>query len=295
MDRTLLRQVGWMAASLGLSAILGGCGEIPDDATSEDFARHGASLALANGLAAVNGLAASNGLASSNGLALANGLASSNGLAASNGLMTTDNGRRTVAYLVRCALYAGDSLTKQDQNGKSYTFQGALGLCPAWKYGGIYGTPAGWQCQELVSACMMAHLNTAGIHVPIWLDANPQTTIIGWGMSALYPYQEGTFLGNILATGNMNHGNVPAPAGYYCDGDGFSQGINGVVAGRIGDTSSDAYKNPWGNGTLCKNVCTGQYSLGWAPDPDGYINCAPPAVPAFNNMITVWRSASYTP
>ena len=92
--------------------------------------------------------------------------------------MTTDGGRQTVKYLVRCALAAGDSLTKQDQYGASYTFPGGMGLCPAWKNGGVHGTNFR-TCQNLVSACMMAHVNTAGVHIPIWMASEaPQ---IGWG------------------------------------------------------------------------------------------------------------------
>jgi hypothetical protein len=143
----------------------------------------------------------------------------------------------------------------------------------------------------------MAHLNTAGVHVPIWLDSSAPS--IGWGMNkSSFPYQEGTFFGNILVTGALaSHGNAAiAPVGYYCDGDGFTSGINGVVAGRIGAASSSTYRNPWGNGALCKNVCTGQFSQGTSQgDPDGYINCSPPGVPSFNNMITVWRNNSYKP
>jgi hypothetical protein len=209
--------------------------------------------------------------------------------------MTTAAGRRTVSYLVRCALASGDSLVKADSSGTQYTFPGSIGLCPAWKSGGI---STNFSCQEFISACLMAHLNTAGIHIPIWLDADPTKTPIGWGMDKVnYPYQEGTFFGNILITGEYNHANAHAPVGFYCDGDGFAQGSNGVVAGRIGDTASDVYSNPWGSGALCKNSCTGQFSLGAGvqSDPDGYVNCGVPNIPTFNNMITVWRNNTYTP
>jgi Ricin-type beta-trefoil lectin domain len=297
MDRTVLRQIGWAAASLGLTTLLVGCGEM----TAEETASDNASLAVTNGLAAVNGLsltnglAGVNGLATTNGLSLTNGLASVNGLATTNGLMTTAAGRKTVAYLARCALASNDTLVKADASGTNYTFAGSIGLCPAWKSGSI---ATDFRCQELISACMMAHVNSAGIHIPIWLDGDPTTTPIGWGMDTVnYPYQEGTFFGNILMTGNYNHANFLAPVGFYCDGDGFAQGSSGVVAGRLGDTSTDAYSNPWGAGTLCKNVCTGQYSQGAGvqKDPDGYINCATPNIPTFNNMITVWRNNNYTP
>ena len=53
--------------------------------------------------------------------------------------MTTSGGRKTVSYLVKCALAAGDSLVKQDQNGVNYTFAGGIGLCPAWKTGDVHG------------------------------------------------------------------------------------------------------------------------------------------------------------
>src|SRR5205823_6536589 len=111
-------------------------------------------------------LAGTNGLANTNGLALTNGLAGTNGLAATNGLMTTDAGRQTVKYLVKCALSSSDTLVKQDQNYQSYTFPGGLGLCPSWKTAGINSSST---CQEAISACMLAHVNTAGVHIPIWL------------------------------------------------------------------------------------------------------------------------------
>ena len=85
--------------------------------------------------------------------------------------MTTSMGRKTISYLVRCALAAGDTLVKQDQNGNNYTFPGAIGLCPEWKNGDVHGNE---RCMTGVSACMMAHVNTAGIHVPLWLDNNSQ-------------------------------------------------------------------------------------------------------------------------
>ena len=47
---------------------------------------------------------------------------------------------------------------------------------------------------------MMAHVNTAGVHVPLWLDSNDAA--IGWGIDRTnFPMQEGTFFGDILDTG----------------------------------------------------------------------------------------------
>ena len=58
---------------------------------------------------------------------------------------------------------------------------------------------------EALSSCMMAHVNTAGVHVPLWLDANDPA--IGWGIDRVnYPMQEGTFFGDIIDTGLGNIG-----------------------------------------------------------------------------------------
>ena len=63
---------------------------------------------------------------------------------------------------------AGDTLVKQDQYGVNYTFKGGLGLCPSWKNSGISNN---LMCREYLSACLMALINTAGAHVPIYMAA----------------------------------------------------------------------------------------------------------------------------
>jgi len=223
----------------------------------------------------------SNGLALANGLSLSNGLALANGLSLSNGLMTTDDGRRTVSYIARCALAAGDSFTKQDQYGVTYTFTGSVGLCPSWKNSGVINDSL---CQERVSACLMALINVSGVHVPIQLDASAPT--IGWGFNSSYPYQEGTFFGNLMIAGA--HG-LPGINAYYCEGPDFAAG---VVPGRIGAGYQNApYKNPFGTGGRCDQHC----ATGGAPRSngsrfDGYDACA-----GWNQTITVYRQGSYTP
>src|SRR5215212_7770753 len=103
MDKTALRRIGWVTASLGLTTALVGCGGLSDDSAPADSETREAmalmnGLANINGLANTNGLAGTNGLANTNGLALTNGLAGTNGLAATNGLMTSKWGRKTAAY-----------------------------------------------------------------------------------------------------------------------------------------------------------------------------------------------------
>ena len=173
-----------------------------------------------NGLSSINGLSATNGLSSINGLSATNGLASTNGLSSTNGLMTTAGGRTTVTYLVRCALPATASIVKQDQYGMSYTFHGEIGVAPQWQTGAC-----DINCQQLVSACMLAHINTSGIHVPLWLDA--QVASIGWGLNSLYPNEEGSFFGNIF---------ISPPKAYYCYGAGA---FVSPAPGRIGSVQTN--------------------------------------------------------
>jgi hypothetical protein len=241
------------------AAALAGCGA---DLAGDSQETTGDAVASANGLAAINGLAATNGLAASNGLALSNGLAGTNGLAATNGLMTTAAGRNTVAYLVRCALPAWDSLVKQDQNGTSYTFQGQIGVAPQWKTGACDST-----CQENVSACMMAHVNTSGRHVALWLDGT--SPAIGWGRSPSYPMQESAFFGNIFTPS--------APKAFFCNGFDWDRG---PVAGRIGANQvGSPYTNPFGTNALCQGRCA----------PAGYLGQEYGSCAGFNNVVTVYR------
>jgi Ricin-type beta-trefoil lectin domain-like len=257
--------------SMGAAAVFGfvggaGCSQID---TSSPPQQESAALARSNGLPAINGLKAHNGLGTANGLKAHNGLTTSTGLSATTGLMTTGMGRRTVAYLAKCALGASQQLVKQDQYGNSYTFPGEIGLAPEW-YGGSLSTTG----EQMVSACMMAHVNTAGVHVPVWLVSGAPA--IGWGQNPAYPNMEGTFFGDIMNVDSTTL--VPA---FYCEGNGFKKGM---VPGRLGANQVGApYRNPWGDGAMCDDHCT-KYGT------DGYTTCD-----GYANPITVWRAASYNP
>lgn len=272
----------WLAAPLALAAMLSACE--PMDGEGAQTGATESELATTNGLNMINGLSMTNGLSgnglSGNGLS-GNGLSgnglllnplASTGLASNTGLMTTASGRTTVAYLVKCALPAGHSITKKDQNGVSYTFPGAIGAGASWETG-----TCNTACQEGVSACMMAHINAAGVHVPIWLDS--PISSIGYGSSSTYPNEEGTFFGNIFITGS--DGKVPA---YYCEGAGFAKG---VVPGRLGADASTIYRNPFGDGALCSAKCTAASS---PYTGQGYKSCN-----GYTSPITVWRASSYRP
>ena len=208
-----------------------------------------------------------NGLPVINGLNTGNGLNTSNGLTDGVGLMTTAAGRNTLAYLVRCALPAGRSITKRDQYGKAYAFSGALGMGAAWETGACNVT-----CQEAISACMVAHINTAGVNVPLWIVTDPSSQPqIGWGLNSTYPNQEGSFFGNIF---------VSPPKMYYCNGRNFDAG---VVPGRIGfdDQATKPYVDPWGYNAPCSGNCA---AADYPYASSGYKACY-----GFNTVVTVWR------
>jgi endoglucanase len=119
---------------------------------------------------------------------------------------------------------------------------------------------------------MMAHVNTSGVHIPLWLDS--PATSIGWGQSSTYPNQEGTFFGNIF---------TPAPSGkmeaFYCNGPKWDKS---VVPGRLGAYQSNApYTNPFGKDAQCASNCT----TAAAPNQnDGFASCK-----GYNTPVTVWR------
>jgi hypothetical protein len=280
------KKVTWLAASLALASALTGCQAGSSENAYNDTGE--SELVATNGLSMVNGLSLTNGLSgnglSGNGLS-GNGLKgqalvvnplASTGLTSSTYLMNSADGRSTLSYLIRCALPAGHSITKTDSTGASYTFAGGIGLTPQWETGTCDG-----DCQRWISACLLAHVNTAGIHVPIWIVG--QNTYLGWGQSSSYPNQEGTFFGNIFTTNEAGHTDA-----YYCEGPGFDKT---VVDGRLGsnqvgapyrDTFTGGYCNY--NGCLASDIMTNNV-------PDGYKVCTmgDGAMTTWNQLITVWR------
>jgi len=276
----------WLAVSLALASALIGCQPGSSEQTYNDTGE--SELVATNGLSMVNGLSLTNGLSgnglSGNGLS-GNGLKaqalivnplSTTGLTSSTYLMNSAAGRNTLAYLVRCALPANHSITKTDSTGASYTFAGGIGLTPQWETGTCDG-----DCQRWISACLLAHVNTAGIHVPIWIVG--QNTYLGWGQSTSYPNQEGTFFGNIFTTNEAGHTDA-----YYCEGPGFDKT---VVDGRLGSNQVGApYRDTFVGGYCNYNGCLAS-DITTNGVPDGYKVCTmgDGAMNTWNQLITVWR------
>jgi hypothetical protein len=262
-----------LSLCVGLSlaaATLGGCaGETGDDVGTTEVQ---ADLVTVNGLNSLNGISLSNGLNSVNGISLSNGLALSSGLANGTGLMSTTLGRTQVAYLVRCALPPTASIVKQDQNGTNYTFTGLLGMAPQWQNGACDQT-----CQENISSCMLAHVNTAGVHIPLWMVSN--NSAVGWGLDPSYPNEEATFFGNIFTAGAHGTSQTTVPM-YYCAGPQIQ--VN-PPSGRLGSAQiNPPYVNAFGSQyAQCSTKCTAADS---PYQVDGFKACA-----GWNNPVTIWR------
>ena len=99
-------------------------------------------------------------------------------------------------YTARCALAEGQFLESSDLRG-SRRLPGALGLAPEWLQG-----ICGPDCQEKVSACLIALTNRTGKHVALsMLSGSPG---LGAAFRASrddieFPHQEGAFFGNLFA------------------------------------------------------------------------------------------------
>jgi hypothetical protein len=199
--------LGWYASRVMAVAVLMGtmaCGTVEDGVTepSESVGTQQQELAGQNGLT-LNGLTL-NGL-TLNGLTL-NGL-TLNGLTL-NGLGTASfaewfsvnkaQNAMLMKYIVQCAVAEGQARSFLDQSsGTSYQWQGSLGLAPNW----ASGQPINEAEQQVISACLAAHVNKFGLHVSLSvLGRTAQGQPISYSAAELqaFPRREGCFFGNLF-------------------------------------------------------------------------------------------------
>ncbi len=190
---------------LRLSAVLavGGCGSPSDTMTFRALDSGAVLSAPGGGSGWIN-----NGLHDPNvsGIDPAHPLASPEGMAELDRLTEDQDFQDTIRYLVECALPEGESVTKNIQ-GQTLTFQGMLGLAPEWEDGAC-----DVDCQEWVSACMLARTNASGETVAIWLQADHPA--LGMDSSPSFPVYEASFFGNLFADDEHR---------FLCSGGSFSQ------------------------------------------------------------------------
>jgi hypothetical protein len=101
-------------------------------------------------------------------------------------------------YTARCALAEGQFLESAEANGaRARRFPGSLGLAPEWRDG-----TCGSDCQEKVSACLVALTNRTGKHVELSLLSGSPSLGVAFRPSAAdasFPHQEGAFFGNVFS------------------------------------------------------------------------------------------------
>jgi hypothetical protein len=200
LSRGPSRLVGALCFSLLTTTLA--CGPVAPDAEPSSLALQHQEIDSANGLTpnglSYNGLSA-NGL-SYNGLS-ANGL-SANGLSA-NGFASwfsqnPAQSEMVMRYLVRCAAPAGTVRTYTDpQTQITYSWPGVLGLAPDW----ASGQPATVAEQQIVSACLAAHVNKFGVSVLISVlgqSANGQFIPFTDAEFHQYSRKEACFFGNLF-------------------------------------------------------------------------------------------------
>jgi hypothetical protein len=194
---------------LSALVVLGlGCGpqELPGQEERGAAGAQEQQVAMANGLS-LNGLSL-NGL-SLNGLSL-NGL-SLNGLSALEFRTWFDSDPElyagTMQYMVYCAVPEGQTRSYTSLvMGQTYTWGGHLGLAPGW----ASGLPATEPEQQLVSACLAAHVNKFGVHVQISLlgqDGTGEPIAFSAQELADYSVREGCFFGNLFREEPVQAGN----------------------------------------------------------------------------------------
>jgi hypothetical protein len=104
-----------------------------------------------------------------------------------------------MTYIVKCAAPAGQSYSWKDKaNGITYAWTGLLGLAPAWASGNPT-TPAE---EQVITACLAAHVNKFGMHVDLSVLGQGATGLpipIGSNELATFSVNEGCFFGNVFA------------------------------------------------------------------------------------------------
>ncbi|HWN68659.1 MAG TPA: hypothetical protein VNM90_13570 [Haliangium sp.] len=109
-------------------------------------------------------------------------------------LLGTEAGREVLKYVVQCALDPEDIMVGTT-GGQTYEFPGLLGLAPQWRNRHLRQSE-----QELISACLLSHVNAYGMPIPISLRSERALAATEEERRD-YPVYEGTFFGQIFEGG----------------------------------------------------------------------------------------------
>jgi hypothetical protein len=152
-------------------------------------------------------------------------------------------------YTVRCAVAAGEARSYQDSiSGTTYTWQGSFGLTPSW----ASGQPINEAEQQLISACLAAHVNKFGVHVPLSvLGRTAQMEPIAYSAEELqaFPRREACFFGNLFTGEGIFAG---ADRGSLFDGESSPRACGLTTAANV----STAVCAPMAHVQNCEAFCT---------------------------------------
>ncbi len=267
-------------------------------------------MSATNGLISINGLTTKNGLRTLNGIRTLNGLGTKNGLRTLNGysidcvgktpgktctgepdgllskttgLMKDEKGVMVAKYAARCALRSDQRIQVKQWDNTLVTLPGEVGLAPEWLSGNTTDSSGicAQDCQERVSACLLALTNASGVHVSVALtSALPQ---IGTATLSTHPYEEGTYFGNVF---------VSPPKFFVRPGKNYSIGRQLNRSCYIADARAEAsspsvgcmYREAIRPCTLVADTTTARSCVA---DADG--DPTTTGTTTWNNVITVWR------
>lgn len=125
------------------------------------------------------------------GIDPAHPLSTPQGMSETSGVLADPSTLIAAQYLVECALPMGASIVKH-VDGDALVLGGHLGLAPEWEDGSCDE-----DCQQWVSACMLARTNTSDQTVVISLHADHPS--IGTATHPAYPIYEASYFGNLFS------------------------------------------------------------------------------------------------
>jgi hypothetical protein len=104
-----------------------------------------------------------------------------------------------MSYVVKCAVPFGQTRSwTSPTTGAVYTWTGALGLLPGWAAGGAMTTAE----EQVLTACLAAHVNRYGAHVLIAVEgrsaAGAQIPLSRQNELTSFPVTEAAFFGNLI-------------------------------------------------------------------------------------------------
>jgi hypothetical protein len=122
-------------------------------------------------------------------------------------------------------------------------------------------------CEEWVSACVLAHVNVKSNNISVWMDADNKE--IQCGLNASFPKKEGAYFGNLFTS---------PPTAFSCWGPNWIDGssVGRMCAGRTGC--------PYVSMGLC------DFSCNQTPAKDAYTACGTGTGPArpYDHVITTY-------